>query len=135
MLARRSCVFEVVAITLRVQAIILSLFEDRPALRLSFVALLGMIVGFAGRSFNTSAVRVIFSRITKVNHLAQGRRRFLATGFSFFAAAFSLGSIVGCSDDKSGGGPIENAPDPAEKAKDSMNAYKDSHLKGGAKKK
>ncbi len=77
----------------------------------------------------------IFLRNTEVNLPVQERRRFLVSGLTLCAAAFSLGSVVGCSDDKGQMAQVENAPDPAEKAKDSMNMYKQDHLKGGAKKK
>ncbi len=68
-----------------------------------------------------------------MNHPSQERRRFLATGLSFFGAALSLSAFAGCGDDKGEMTPIENAPDPAKLAKDSMDSYKQDHLGKGGK--
>lgn len=70
-----------------------------------------------------------------MHHLNQERRRFLTTGLSLFGAAVALGSIAGCGDDKSNMTPIENAPDPAQLAKDSMDNYQNTRLKDGGKNK
>jgi hypothetical protein len=63
------------------------------------------------------------------------RRRLLASGLSLFSTVLTLGSaslLSGCSDEKSAG-QIENAPDPAVVAKDSMNFYKSQHLQKSGK--
>lgn len=65
----------------------------------------------------------------------QQRRQFLASGFSFFGLALTLGSAVvmsGCGDDKSGG-QVENKGDVTETpdAQDSMKAYMEQGQKRG----
>jgi hypothetical protein len=52
------------------------------------------------------------------------RRRFLVSGISLAGFVSAVGLISGCGDDKSQMTQVENAPDPAELAKDSMNFYK-----------
>jgi hypothetical protein len=52
------------------------------------------------------------------------RRRFLVAGISLSAFAGAVSLISGCGEDKSQMTHVENAPDPAELAKDSMNFYK-----------
>ena len=49
---------------------------------------------------------------------------FLVSGISLSAFAGAVSLISGCGDDKSQMTQVENAPDPAELAKDSMNFYK-----------
>jgi hypothetical protein len=56
----------------------------------------------------------------------------LLLGFILGLGSASL--LSGCGDD-SKMTQIENAPDPAEKAKDSMDFYKGAHIKGGDTKK
>ena len=60
------------------------------------------------------------------------RRRFLVSGVSVLRYAGALGLISllgGCNDDKGAMVPVENAPDPAQKAKDSMEFYLQSKNK------
>jgi len=54
-------------------------------------------------------------------------------GFALTMGSASL--LSGCGDDKSQMKMIEQKDDPATIAKDSMDAYKNAHLKGGAAKK
>ncbi len=57
----------------------------------------------------------------------------MATCLSFFGAALSLSAFTGCGDDKGEMTQVENAPDPAKLAKDSMDNYKQQHLGKGGK--
>ncbi len=62
------------------------------------------------------------------------RRVILISGISLLGFGMTLASpflLSGCGDDKSQTGQVENPDDPAQKAKDSMNYYKESNLKGG----
>ncbi len=65
------------------------------------------------------------------------RHRVLGSGLSLFGLVPVLGAtslLSGCGDDKGDMTPVENAPNVAEKGKDSMNFYKDPSKKnkGGA---
>ena len=64
------------------------------------------------------------------------RRRFLASGLSLLGCGLtvaSAGLLSGC-DDKGTMTHIENAPDPAQKAKDSMDYYMQKKGAAGKKK-
>jgi hypothetical protein len=67
----------------------------------------------------------------------QSRRVFLISGISLLGSGMALATPVllsGCGDDKGTMGMVENPDDPTKKAKDSMNYYQQSKLKGGAPK-
>jgi hypothetical protein len=66
------------------------------------------------------------------------RRRFLVSGISltgFVSAVGAVSLISGCGDDKSQMVQVENAPNPAEVAKDSMDFYKATKGASAKKKK
>jgi hypothetical protein len=68
------------------------------------------------------------------------RRRSFVSGLSLVAFGLSIGSvglIAGCGDEKGNMTQVENPENPADKAKDSMNFYKNDQMKkaaGAAKK-
>jgi len=67
-----------------------------------------------------------------------GRRRFSISASCLLGFAVNIGSaslLSGCGNDQSQMKMIEQKDDPAKIAKDSMDYYKNAHLKGGAAKK
>jgi hypothetical protein len=67
----------------------------------------------------------------------QSRRAFLMSGISLLGSGMVLATpalLSGCGDDKGTIGMVENPEDPTKKAKDSMNYYQQSKLKGAAPK-
>jgi hypothetical protein len=71
----------------------------------------------------------------RANH--SPRWRFLVLGLYLWGFLPALGAVSlfsGCGDDKSQIAHVENAPNPADKAKDSMDFYKGGAAKKGGSK-
>ena len=66
------------------------------------------------------------------------RRHFIVSGISMFGLVLGLGSVSllsGCGDDKGDITHPDNSKDATKEAKDSLDYYKNTRLKGGASKK
>jgi hypothetical protein len=77
-------------------------------------------------------------RISGMNHSYRtdrpSRRVVLISGTFLLSFGMTLASpllLSGCGDDKVQMGNVEKSDDPKEKAKDSMDYYKQQNLKGG----
>ncbi len=67
-----------------------------------------------------------------------GRRRFCISISCLLGSMLTMGSaslLCGCGNDKGQMTMVEQQDDPAKIAKDSMDFYKNAHLKSGAAKK
>jgi len=73
-----------------------------------------------------------------MNASFERRWRFSVCMSSLLGLVLTIGSaslLSGCGNDQSQTKTLEHQDDPAKVAKDSMDFYKNSHLKGGAAKK